>query len=717
MTALLEAALVYAPRTIPLPPRSKAPVIKDWPNWQATSDKIREHWGYNPEGNVGIRTGRGLVVLDIDPRAGGDKQLAALEAQHGKLPATVECVTGGGGRHLYFRGPADLRSRDLAPGVEIKAEGRQVVAPPSVHPETGRAYEWANGRRLSCREDIAEMPAWLASAAGTAAPGRDLAEMFDNPPTEGARHTELLRFVGKLLASGLESGDVLAVARGWNAALSSPLPIAEVERAVRDIAAKEKAKVWGADRLELASTDGGDRSLPAKSTRPRDRIRLVNMAEGLSRPPKPTLWTVDRFVRPGLVTLLAGRGGAGKSALGMQACASVQAGRPVAGMDTVKGTAVYVDGEQGEELMVDQFRSIGFPADAFTVLDVDGLDLGNEVGVAALEERLRELGATFVVIDSLRRLTPGKKESDSDDMAPVVARLGSMARRLTAGVLLLHHSGRDETHVSRGSTAISDQADIVMGLKAKGDTLVLHCDPATDCKIRGAANPEDRYMRLAYDGGGVVIHAAGGSDDGWRPSVLMTVISKALEAEDGLNLRAIRDATKGWGKDAVGEALNLLIGGGFVRCEVRGVEHCHYLVRPYPPPDKGTVADRGGTVAATVPQPPMTVARVGPPYVVGGHAATVGVEEEEEDDRGATVPPHLAAANNPRADEPAPSTNGHRTELAPHLLAGLAAPADSRSLDEALRDVTDMAAWWGGTHRDLARRSLGRGQGRPLPRR
>jgi hypothetical protein len=243
VTALLEAALGYAPRTIPLPPRSKAPVVKDWPNWHATPDKIREHWGYNPEGNVGIRTGKGLVVLDIDPRAGGDKQLAALEAQHGKLPATVECVTGGGGRHLYFRGPAGLRSRDLAPGVEIKAEGRQVVAPPSVHPETGRAYQWANGRRLSCRGDIAEMPDWLASAAVKAgSAGRDIAEIVADPPAEGTRHRELLRLVGKLFADGYDTATVGRLARGWNRELSPPLPDAEVERAVADIAAKESAK-------------------------------------------------------------------------------------------------------------------------------------------------------------------------------------------------------------------------------------------------------------------------------------------------------------------------------------------------------------------------------------------------------------------------------------------------------------------------------------------
>jgi hypothetical protein len=42
-------------------------------------------------------------VLDEDPTNDGDASLAKLEREHGE-PPTVECLTGGGGRHLYFVG-------------------------------------------------------------------------------------------------------------------------------------------------------------------------------------------------------------------------------------------------------------------------------------------------------------------------------------------------------------------------------------------------------------------------------------------------------------------------------------------------------------------------------------------------------------------------------------------------------------------------------------
>jgi hypothetical protein len=67
-----------------------------------------DHWWSRwPGANIGIRTGAdgGLIVIDVDPRHGGDESLAELVREHGKLPATVEALTGGGGRHLVFKPP------------------------------------------------------------------------------------------------------------------------------------------------------------------------------------------------------------------------------------------------------------------------------------------------------------------------------------------------------------------------------------------------------------------------------------------------------------------------------------------------------------------------------------------------------------------------------------------------------------------------------------
>lgn len=178
MSGMLEAARSYVPRTLPL--AGKRPLLPAWPTVTATVELVEEWWQRWPEANVGVRTGGGLAVLDVDPRHGGTEALAALEARYGPLPATPEVATGGGGRHLYFRAGVPVASRDIAPGVEMKAEGRQVVAPPSLHPDTGRLYVWQPGRPFDPRA-IAALPLWLRPAAAPARGGGPVRDQGDDP--------------------------------------------------------------------------------------------------------------------------------------------------------------------------------------------------------------------------------------------------------------------------------------------------------------------------------------------------------------------------------------------------------------------------------------------------------------------------------------------------------------------------------------------------------
>lgn len=116
----------------------------------ATTDlaEIEECWSALPLANIGIRTGEvsGLVVLDVDPRNGGDASLERLQGGIGKLPPTLTVKTGGGGYHLYFRYPLSggkiAAKLDGYPGIDVKADGGYVLAPPSSH-ISGRRYEWA----------------------------------------------------------------------------------------------------------------------------------------------------------------------------------------------------------------------------------------------------------------------------------------------------------------------------------------------------------------------------------------------------------------------------------------------------------------------------------------------------------------------------------------------------------------------------------------------
>lgn len=161
---MLNDALCYASRGWPIFPcrrRGKEPLVSGGFK-AATTDPatVRAWWRRWPDANIGLATGRpsGVVVLDVDPRNGGDEALLALPP----LPATVECLTGGGGRHVYFRWPGfevRCRSNAFGPGLDMKGDGGYVLLPPSVHP-SGRRYEWELSSHLD-EVPIAAMPDWL----------------------------------------------------------------------------------------------------------------------------------------------------------------------------------------------------------------------------------------------------------------------------------------------------------------------------------------------------------------------------------------------------------------------------------------------------------------------------------------------------------------------------------------------------------------------------
>jgi hypothetical protein len=162
----LETALSYVCHgwsVIPLQPRGKRPHFsllpirvddtdhpkRIWEPYQArlpTEDEVITRWQLCPDANIGIVTGTvsGIIVLDLD---------GPEVAQHREIPTTPISLTGNG-LHIFFRHSGARSFR--RPGMDLKADGGYVVAPPSVHP-SGRRYEWQLG---PCIEPAAP-PDWL----------------------------------------------------------------------------------------------------------------------------------------------------------------------------------------------------------------------------------------------------------------------------------------------------------------------------------------------------------------------------------------------------------------------------------------------------------------------------------------------------------------------------------------------------------------------------
>ena len=93
------------------------------------------HWWGDlwPTAGIGVMTGRSrLLVLDVDPRSGGDRSLVEL-CDTIELPETATVRTRSGGIHLYYRTSHLVRSKvaALGPGLDVKSAGGIVIAPPT----------------------------------------------------------------------------------------------------------------------------------------------------------------------------------------------------------------------------------------------------------------------------------------------------------------------------------------------------------------------------------------------------------------------------------------------------------------------------------------------------------------------------------------------------------------------------------------------------------
>jgi len=179
--------------------------------------------------NVGVVTGRvsGLAVVDVD------RSKAAYEALG--LPRTLEAVTGGGGRHYYYSLDAPMPSRiGLVKGIDLKADGGFVVAPPSIH-KSGRSYMWR------WTVDPVPLDPALLPTGGSRLHDSGWYDDLLAGVAEGERSITAARLAGRYAQLGLTQLETFLLLSGWNDANTPPMPLGELRTTVVAIYRKRAA--------------------------------------------------------------------------------------------------------------------------------------------------------------------------------------------------------------------------------------------------------------------------------------------------------------------------------------------------------------------------------------------------------------------------------------------------------------------------------------------
>jgi hypothetical protein len=520
-TNVLAHALDYAEHglpVLPIKPGEKRPPMSGWQNHATTDKPTIENWftGLYSDHGVGIATGGTIFALDIDVSGdkAGDETLADLELQYGPLPDTATVLTGSGGQHRYFLMPAGVTIRNnastaLGPGLDIRGEGGQCVAPPTIHPN-GRPYEWDGGEI----GEIARAPKWLvelltARAEPTPAPAATSSSDSDSVAARYNEQTtwaQLLSGDGWTLAQTMPDGEQRWVRPGKDAregisatvghggggqltVFSSSiawLPEGSYSRfgyyACRHHQGDRSAAASRLYELDMAPVNALlDAISVAEITHddahdvtptPTDRVELAHLVDWQKfwhQDHADEEWLAYPVIPKGRAIALYAPAKAGKSTIVLAVAAATATGRRVLGQRRAEQVDVlYLDYEMTEADLLERLGELGYgPDDDLSRLHYALLPslppLDTREGANAILGLIDKTGAQLAIIDTFGRAVEGDEDS-ADTVRAFYRHTGLALKAKGVTYLRTDHSGKDTSKGQRGSSAKNDDVDLVWRL-------------------------------------------------------------------------------------------------------------------------------------------------------------------------------------------------------------------------------------------------------------
>ena len=225
-----------------------------------------------------------------------------------------------------------------------------------------------------------------------------------------------------------------------------------------------------------------------------DRFRLKDTTEFVKR--QKASWIVKGLIPNASLGVIYGASGSGKSFFVLDLMAAVA--RAVAWRDLkVKGARVCWIAAEGQEDMRKRVQAYCqhqgiLPTD----LPMDFIDQApnfmEAADIKAVIKQMRLKGQhDVVVVDTLAQVMAGGNENSGEDMGKVLAYCREITRLTGAMVILIHHSGKDESRGARGWSGLRAAADFEFEIIRADEDRV-----ATVTKMKGGADGDEYGFRL-----------------------------------------------------------------------------------------------------------------------------------------------------------------------------------------------------------------------------
>jgi hypothetical protein len=231
-----------------------------------------------------------------------------------------------------------------------------------------------------------------------------------------------------------------------------------------------QGKTWHDARQEISGGDSLKKYSPFEQPKetayseiktPQDILSRLETWEEIRGMEIQVEWIVNKIIPKDAVTLLYGRGGIGKTWLVLGLARAIANGEDFQGYSTVKTPVVYIDFENPVSVLNSRTQKIGktegvvFWRGNNEKLKPPKLDSREWVIYKLLSP------GSVLIFDSLRS-SQNKDENSSQDMGLVMDRTKEL-RDLGFTIIILHHTPKNSDRVSKGSTAIVDLSDHIIG--------------------------------------------------------------------------------------------------------------------------------------------------------------------------------------------------------------------------------------------------------------
>lgn len=180
----------------------------------------------------------------------------------------------------------------------------------------------------------------------------------------------------------------------------------------------------------------------------------------------PPEYIIEGLLEHNGLSSVIGPPGVGKSSVVLDMACCIAVGRPWQGRKVLKTRVLYLPGE-GLSGAVQRMKAWCAVHDVPEEVLDDGIRLGNSIiqlgasaeAWGALSEYVIRQRIGLIVFDTFARMSLGIEENSATEVGKAITRFDQVRRLTNSGVLLVHHTGKNNPTSGRGSSALNAALD------------------------------------------------------------------------------------------------------------------------------------------------------------------------------------------------------------------------------------------------------------------